>query len=377
MREEWLNRIALTWGNRTRQRQLRRLLDQYPTAVDAAAHHPEWLSREAMVFAERELAFVEKHGIQLYYYKDANYPYRLAQCVDAPLLMYAKGNVNVDTKHVVSVVGTRIPSERGKDWCRRLVLDLAAKVPDLTIISGLAYGIDVVAHKAALEAGVPTVIIPAHGLDRIYPSVHRQVAVQALDKGGILTEYACGTEPERFNFVARNRIVAGLADALVVVESKKKGGSLITAEMAIDYGRDVFAMPGRLDDVCSAGCNDLIKRNKAQLIETADDLIAAMQWEEVKREVVQTTMVEMLANLSPTQERLVALLREAEGGLHINQIVMETELSYGTVSAELVMLELEDIVKSMPGGMWRIKNDVFVCIIEKKVVPLQRIVYVT
>ena len=356
MREEWLNRIALTWGNRTRQRQLRRLLDQYPTAVEAAARHPEWLSREALAFAEKELAFVEKHGIGLYYYKDANYPYRLAQCVDAPLLMYAKGNVNVDTKHVVSVVGTRIPSERGKDWCRRLVLDLAAKVPDLTIISGLAYGIDVVAHKAALEAGVPTVIIPAHGLDRIYPAVHRQVAVQALDKGGILTEYACGTEPERFNFVARNRIVAGLADALVVVESKKKGGSLITAEMAIDYGRDVFAMPGRLDDVCSAGCNDLIKHNKAQLIEAADDLIAAMQWEEVKREVVQTTMVEMLANLSPTQERLVALLREAEDGLHINQIVMETQLSYGTVSAELVMLELEDIVKSMPGGMWRIKK---------------------
>ena len=356
MREEWLNRIALTWGNRTRQRQLRKLLDEYPTAVEAAARHPEWLSREALAFAEKEFAFVEKHGIGLYYYKDANYPYRLAQCVDAPLLMYAKGNVNVDTKHVLSIVGTRMPSERGKDWCRRLVLDLAAKVPDLTIVSGLAYGIDVVAHKAALEAGIPTVIIPAHGLDRIYPSVHRQVAVQALDKGGILTEYACGTEPERFNFVARNRIVAGLADALVVVESKKKGGSLITAEMAIDYGRDVFAMPGRLDDVCSAGCNDLIKRNKAQLIETADDLIAAMQWEEVKREVVQTTMVEMLANLSPTQERLVALLREVEDGLHINQIVMETQLSYGTVSAELVMLELEDIVKSMPGGMWRIKK---------------------
>jgi DNA processing protein len=309
-----------------------------------------------MAFATKELAFIEKHDIGLYYYKDANYPYRLAQCVDAPLLMYAKGNVHVDTKHVVSIVGTRMPSERGKDWCRRLVLDLAAKVPDLTIVSGLAYGIDVVAHKAALEAGIPTVIIPAHGLDRIYPAVHRQVAVQTLEKGGILTEYACDTEPERFNFVARNRIVAGLADAIVVVESKKKGGSLITADMAIDYGRDVFAMPGRLDDVCSAGCNDLIKRNRAQLIENADDLIAAMQWEEVKREVVQTTMVEMLANLSPTQERLVALLREAEDGLHINQIVMETQLSYGTVSAELVMLELEDIVKSMPGGMWRIKK---------------------
>ena len=356
MREEWLNRIALTWGNRTRQRQLRKLLDEYPTAVEAAARHPEWLSREALAFAEKELAFVEKHGIGLYYYKDANYPYRLAQCVDAPLLMYAKGNVNVDTKHVLSIVGTRMPSERGKDWCRRLVLDLAAKVPDLTIVSGLAYGIDVVAHKAALEAGIPTVIIPAHGLDRIYPSVHRQVAVQALDKGGILTEYACGTEPERFNFVARNRIVAGLADALVVVESKKKGGSLITADMAIDYGRDVFALPGRSDDECSAGCNDLIKRNRAQLIENADDLIAAMQWEEVKSKVLQTTMLEMLANLSPTQERLVALLREVEYGLHINQIVMETQMSYGAVSADLVMLELEDIVKSMPGGMWRIKK---------------------
>ena len=356
MREEWLNRIALTWGNRTRQRQLRKLLDEYPTAVEAAARHPEWLSREALAFAEKELAFVEKHGIGLYYCKDANYPYRLAQCVDAPLLMYAKGNVNVDTKHVLSIVGTRMPSERGKDWCRRLVLDLAAKVPDLTIVSGLAYGIDVVAHKAALEAGIPTVIIPAHGLDRIYPSVHRQVAIQSLDKGGILTEYACGTEPERFNFVARNRIVAGLADALVVVESKKKGGSLITADMAIDYGRDVFALPGRSDDECSAGCNDLIKRNRAQLMENADDLIAAMQWEEVKSKVVQTTMLEMLANLSPTQERLVALLREAEEGLHINQIVMETQMSYGAVSADLVMLELEDIVKSMPGGMWRIKK---------------------
>lgn len=356
MREEWLNRIALTWGNRTRQRQLRKLLDEYPTAVETAARHPEWLSREALAFAEKELAFVEKHGIGLYYYKDANYPYRLAQCVDAPLLMYAKGNVNVDTKHVLSIVGTRMPSERGKDWCRRLVLDLAAKVPDLTIVSGLAYGIDVVAHKAALEADIPTVIIPAHGLDRIYPSVHRQVAVQSLDKGGVLTEYACGTEPERFNFVARNRIVAGLADAVVVVESKKKGGSLITADMAIDYGRDVFALPGRSDDECSAGCNDLIKRNRAQLIENADDLIAAMQWEDVKREAVQTTMVEMLADVSPTQEQLVALLREAEEGLHINQIVMETQLSYGAVSADLVMLELEDIVKSMPGGMWRIKK---------------------
>jgi DNA processing protein len=249
-----------------------------------------------------------------------------------------------------------MPSERGKDWCRRLVLDLAAKVPDLTIISGLAYGIDVTAHRAAIEAGIPTIIIPAHGLDRIYPSVHRQVAVQALDNGGILTEYSCGTEPERFNFVARNRIVAGLADALVVVESKQKGGSLITADMAVDYGRDVFAMPGRPDDECSAGCNDLIKHNKAQLIEGAEDLIAAMQWQVETKQPKQTTMVELMVELTATQRQLIDLLREAEEGLHINQLVMETQLAYNLVASELVMLELDDVVKSMPGGMWRIKK---------------------
>ena len=356
MQEEWLNRIALTWGNRTRQRQLRHVLDHYATATEAAARHPEMVSIEGIDHAKKELEFIEKHSIGLYYYKDANYPYRLQQCVDAPLLLYAKGNIDVNQQHMVSVVGTRMPSERGKDWCRRFVLDLAKKIPHLTIVSGLAYGIDVAAHRAALEEGIPTIIVPAHGLDRIYPSVHRQVAVQALNNGGILTEYTCGTEPERFNFVARNRIVAGLADALVVVESKQRGGSLITADMAVDYGREVFAVPGRADDVCSAGCNDLIKRNKAQLIECADDLIAAMQWQVEAKQPKQTTMVEMLVELTTTQKQLVDLLQETEDGLHINQLVMETQLAYNTVASDLVMLELQDVVKSMPGGMWRIKK---------------------
>lgn len=356
MQEEWLNRIALTWGNRTRQRQLRQVLDHYATATEAAARHPEMVSIEGLDHAKKELEFIEKHSIELYYYKDANYPYRLQQCVDAPLLLYAKGNIDVNQQHMVSVVGTRMPSERGKDWCRRFVLDLAKKVPHLTIVSGLAYGIDVTAHRAAIEAGIPTIIIPAHGLDRIYPSIHRPVAVQALNNGGILTEYTCGTEPERFNFVARNRIVAGLADALVVVESKQRGGSLITADMAVDYGREVFAVPGRADDVCSAGCNDLIKRNKAQLMECADDLIAAMQWQVEAKQPKQTTMVEMLVELTTTQKQLVDLLQETEEGQHINQLVMETQLAYNAVVSDLVMLELQDVVKSMPGGMWRIKK---------------------
>lgn len=355
MNEELLNRIALTWLNRTRQRKLRAILDAYKSTTEAIIHHPEIINRQALEYAECELDFISKHNIQTYFYKDQNYPFRLAQCIDAPLLLYAKGNVNVNPKHAISIVGTRTPSERGKDWCRRIVLDLANHIPELTIISGLAYGIDVIAHKTAIEAGIPTIIIPAHGLDRIYPAVHRNVAIQTLDKGGILTEYTRGTEPERFNFVARNRIVAGMADAVVVVESKKKGGSLITADMAVDYNRDVFALPGRADDICSAGCNDLIKRNKAQLIENAEDLIDAMQWKKHPLPI-QTSMVEMTYQLTATQQTLLQLLREAEEGMHINQLVMEAQLSYNIVSAELVMMELQDIVKSIPGGMWRTKK---------------------
>lgn len=353
MREEWLNRIAITWGNRTRQRQLRSVLDQYGSATEAAAHHPDMMSREAIEHARKELDFVEKHRIQLYYYKDDNYPYRLAQCTDAPLLLYAKGNVEVNPKHVVSVVGTRMPSERGKDWCRQMVLDLAIQVPELTIVSGLAYGIDVVAHKAAIEAGIPTIIIPAHGLDRIYPAVHRNVAVEALNQGGILTEYTTGTEPERHNFVARNRIVAGMADAVVVVESKAKGGSLITAQMAQDYNRDVFAVPGRFNDVNSEGCNRLIRTHRAQLVTSAEDVVHAMQWQTENKPSAQTMMVELLHDLTDLQRKLLAKLSESEDGWHVNQLVMELQLPYNEVASELMMMELNGIVKGLPGGVWR------------------------
>lgn len=353
MREEWLNRIAITWANRTRQRLLHTVLDQYSSATEAVARHPEMITREAMEHAQKELDFIEKHGIHLYYYKDDNYPYRLAQCADAPLLLYAKGNVDVNPKHVVSVVGTRMPSERGKDWCRQLVLDLAAQVPNLTIVSGLAYGIDVVAHKAAMESGISTIIVPAHGLDRIYPAVHRNVAVQALNNGGILTEYTTGTEPERHNFVARNRIVAGMADAVVIVESKAKGGSLITAQMAQDYNRDVFALPGRFNDANSEGCNTLIKMQRAQLITSAEDLIQAMQWQTENKQPAQTVMVELLHDLTNLQRLLWEKLSESDDGWHVNQLVMELQLPYNEVAAELMMLELKGIVKGLPGGIWR------------------------
>lgn len=352
MREEWLNRIALTYNNRTRQRHLRAILDMYTTACEAADYHPELISRDAMAYAQKELDFIDKHAIQLYYYKDNNYPYRLAQCPDAPLMLYAKGKVEVNPRHIVSVVGTRMPSERGKDWCRQFVLDLAAQVPDLTIVSGLAYGIDVAAHKAAMESGIPTIIIPAHGLDRIYPSVHRNIAVQALNNGGILTEYTTGTEPERHNFVARNRIVAGLADAVVVVESKAKGGSLITAQMAVDYSRDVFALPGRFNDSNAEGCNNLIKTQLAQLITSAEDVVRAMQWQREDKQPIQMSMVDLF-DLTELQRTILSKLAESEDGWHVNQLVMELQLPYNEVAAELMMMELNGVVKGLPGGVWR------------------------
>lgn len=355
MNEEWLNRIALTWGNKIRLRNIRQVLDEYGSATEVIKQHPNLINHDAIRFAQKELEFIEKHHIQTFFYKDDNYPYRLAQCSDSPLLLYAKGNMDVNPQHVVSIVGTRMPSERGKDWCRNFVKELATQISDLTIVSGLAYGIDVTAHKAALEFGIPTLIIPAHGLDRIYPSTHRNIAIRALDNGGILTEYTTNTEPERFNFVARNRIIAGMADAVIVVESKKKGGSLITADMAVDYGRDVFALPGRIDDISSAGCNDLIKRNKAQLIESADELISAMQWKK-KGGPTNSTQLELMYELSPQQQLLLNILREAEEGVHINQLIMETHIAYNIVSSELIMMELNDVVKSMPGGIWRIKK---------------------
>lgn len=353
MKEEWLNRIAITWNNRTYLRHVRNILDLYSTATEAVARHPELITQAALEFAQKELDFIEKHNIQTYYYKDETYPYRLLQCPDAPLLLYAKGNMDVNPKHVISVVGTRMPSERGKDWCRQFVLEMAAKVPNLTIVSGLAYGIDVTAHNAAIEAGIPTIIIPAHGMDRIYPAVHRNVAVKALNNGGILTEYPSNTEPERYNFVARNRIIAGMADAVVIVESKSKGGSLITAQMAQDYSREIFTLPGRFDDANSEGCNNLIKQQKAQLITQAEDVIEAMLWQMEMKHPTQTSLIELQYDLTDLQRTLLEKINESDEGCHVNQLVMEVQLPYNEVATELMMMEVNGIVKSMPGGMWR------------------------
>lgn len=306
---------------------------------------------KALARADKELNFIDEHHISTYFYQDEGYPYRLRECPDAPILLYGKGNLNLNNGRFLSIVGTRVPTERGKDTCRRMVLDMAAALKDLTIVSGLAYGIDITAHRAAIEAGLPTIIIPGHGLDRIYPAVHRNTAVAALQNGGILTEYMQGTQPDRQNFVARNRIIAGLSDATLVVESKEKGGSLLTAEMANSYDRDVFAVPGRIEDACSKGCNALIKKDKAMLVESGEDILQAMQWDVNKApKAVQT---KMFLDLSDEENALLKILHENAEGIHINLLVMETKMMYSNVSALLVQMEFKGIVKAMPGGIYR------------------------
>ena len=350
--------IALSLLFRSRLRRSLALVDHYGSAEEAWRHLNEPGMEETLTHAKREWNWINAHGIRVWTLTDEDYPYRLRQCPDRPLVLYSKGNVHPSEGHIVSIVGTRRPTERGKELTNAFVRDLASRLDSLTIVSGGAYGIDIAAHRAALQYGVPTIIIPAHGLDRIYPFRHRPEAIASLERGGILTEFPSGTEPIASNFVQRNRIVAGLADAVVVVESRDRGGSLITARMASDYNRELFAFPGRPDDISSAGCNQLIQSSKAQLITSADDLIETMQWKTTtvshNPTDTQTTMVGLLDDLTPDQQILLAKLNEAEEGLHINLLVMETERAYSDVSSDLVSLELQGLIRSLPGGIYRL-----------------------
>ena len=350
--------IALSFLYRTRLRKNLALLEHYGSAEEAWRHLDEPEMQACWERAEKELEWIEAHGIRVWSLTDEAYPYRLRQCPDRPVVLYSKGNVRPSEGHVVSIVGTRRPTERGAELTERLVRELSERLESVTIVSGGAYGIDIKAHRAAIKQGIPTIIVPAHGLDRIYPYRHRPEAIASLEHGGLLTEFPSGTEPIAAYFVQRNRIVAGLADAVVVVESREKGGSLITAQMAGDYSRDLFAFPGRPSDPSSLGCNQLIGRQKAQLIDGADDLIAAMDWKTrtAVAQPIQTQLIGLMDDLTPQQQAILTKLQEAEEGMHINLLVMELELPYADVSSDLVLLEIQGLVRSLPGGIYRIKQ---------------------
>lgn len=296
--------------------------------------------------AEKELAFIEKNGIRMLFYTDNDYPFRLNECVDAPLLLFSKGEMDFNQKRVISIVGTRHATPYGKGICAELLKELAATLPDLLICSGLAYGIDITAHKEALANHLPTIGVLGHGLDRIYPAAHRKTAVEMLGNGALLTEFMSGTEPDRSNFVMRNRIIAGMADATVVIESADKGGSLITANIAVSYNRDVLAVPGRSTDPYSQGCNQLIRDNKAALIQTADDLLRAMQWIDLAPS--KPRQRELFVELTEEEERVVQILTDKEQE-HINQIVIQSNISIGQISSILLNLEMKGVIRSLPG----------------------------
>lgn len=303
--------------------------------------------------AEQEIEFITKNKITPLYFTERDYPFRLKECPDSPILLYTKGNTDLNNGKFIAVVGTRNATDYGKDICKNLIAGFSGM--NVVIVSGLAYGIDIYAHKAAIEHQIPTIAVPGHGLDRIYPAAHRPTAVKMIENGMILTEYMSGTNPDRQNFVQRNRIIAGLCDATVVVESAEKGGALITAELANDYNRDVFAFPGRIGDEWSKGCHLLIKNNRASLIESTDDIIRFMSWEKERNEgnkpEIQTALFH---DLSEDEQLVFSTLRQYPDGLQLNELSLKTASPVSKISSLLLGMEFKGLVKCLPGNLYKI-----------------------
>jgi DNA processing protein len=299
--------------------------------------------------SEEEISFIEKYKITPLFITDKNYPKRLLNCYDSPVLLFYRGNADLNTSKIISIVGTRNNSDYGKSICEKLIEDLSGE--NVLVISGLAFGIDTIAHKAALKNNLQTVGVLAHGLDRIYPTQNKSLAKQMVEHGGLLTEFLSHSNPDKQNFPKRNRIVAGMSDAVIVIETGKKGGSLITAELGNNYNKDVFAIPGRIGDTKSEGCNYLIKNNKAALINGADDLLEMMNWTDAKPKVKKQR--ELFIELSPDEKIVVDILNLQEN-IHIDELYFKSGLSSSATAAALLMLEMQGVVASMPGKIYKI-----------------------
>ncbi len=309
---------------------------------------------EAFRRAEKELRFVQDNHINCLSINSEEYPSRMRECDDAPTILYYKGNADLNALKVINMVGTRNATDYGKQICADFLKELKALLPNVLIVSGLAYGIDINAHRSALANGLETVAVLAHGLDRIYPAAHRNTAVEMLEHGGLLTEYMSETNPDRQNFVCRNRIVAGMSDATVVVESAVKGGSLITAEIAESYHRDCFAFPGRIKDEFSQGCNRLISTNRATLIQSAEELVKAMCWDTNSATSKQTSVQRQLFPDLTDEEQMIVDILQKGGEQQINTLVVETNIPVNKMSAILFELEMKGVVRVLAGGMYQL-----------------------
>lgn len=302
--------------------------------------------------AETEIRFIEKYKIKPLFISDKDYPARLLHCYDPPTLLFYKGNADLNSSKIISVIGTRNHTEYGKHITESLIRDLADH--SIVIVSGMAFGIDAIAHKAAIKNKLPTIGVLAHGLDQIYPAEHANLAKEMLKKdGGLLTEFRMNTKPDKHNFPTRNRIVAGLSDATIVIETDLKGGSMITAELANGYNKDVFACPGKINDKKSSGCNYLIKTNKANLLTQADEIIELLGWEEKLKTIKIKQQRELFVELT-REEKTVADILVEKDTTSIDEINFRSGLSSSTVAAAILNMELRGIVASLPGKLYKL-----------------------
>ncbi len=300
--------------------------------------------------AEKEIDFIEKYKITPFFITDENYPRRLLNCYDPPTMLYYRGNACLNTSKIIAIVGSRSHTDYGASVTEKLIGDLAGT--DILIISGLAYGIDALSHKSALKNKLPTVGVLAHGLDKIYPPQNTAMAKEMVQHGGLLTEFVSETRPDRHNFPSRNRIVAGISDATIVVETDIKGGSMITAELANGYNKDVFAVPGKTTDKKSSGCNHLIKNNKAVLLTDARQLLEAMGWQEEKKKTAGKKTRDLFIELNKEEKTIVDQL-SASGQLAIDELNHRSGLSSSAVASAILNLEMQNVIQTLPGKIYK------------------------
>lgn len=302
--------------------------------------------------AEKELKYIKENSVNCLYFQDENYPDKLKHCVDGPILLFSSGNININQKRIVSIIGTRQITSYGIEFCKKIIADLAPLNP--IIVSGFAYGVDIVAHQSAMEHNLQTVAVMAHGLNQIYPKPHKKYVSKMEENGGFMSEFWSDSEPLQQNFVARNRIVAGISEATIVIESAEKGGSLITANMANDYNRDVFAVPGRTTDKYSQGCNNLIKTQKANLLTSAADLVYMLNWDidiTSKSSNDKAIQKQMFVTLEENEQKIYDYLLK-NGKQLLDIIAIETDFPVFKISSILLNMELKGVIRPLPGKLF-------------------------
>ncbi len=305
------------------------------------------LTKDIHTAAEKELKYIQNNNIQTYYFENENYPLRLKHCIDAPILLFSTGNIDFSSKRMISIVGTRKITSYGTGFCNELLENLAPYKP--TIISGFAYGVDICAHKAAIKHQLPTIAVVAHGFEDVYPKTHKKYMHQIEANGGFLTDFWHDDAILPGNFIKRNRIIAGISEATIIIESAKKGGSLITADIANSYSRDVFAVPGRSTDTQSKGCNDLIRRNQAAILTSAEDLILTLNWQQATKK--KTLQKQLFVELSQ-EEQLIHDYLQSNGKQTLDVISLHAKLAISKVATLLFQLEMKGCVKPLPGKLY-------------------------